>query len=93
MKAPTRTYPLASLIKPIGIILLVGAIFLAMFAAITLGGSLAGANTAQKLQSLFGLDTTQLWWYVTRAAGLTGYLLIWLSMADDQCLHLTLDSH
>jgi len=81
MKAQTRTYPLASLIKPAGIVLLVGVIFLAMFAAITLGGSLAGANVAQRMQSLFGLDSTQLWWYVTRAAGLTGYFLLWLSMA------------
>jgi len=72
---------LASLIKPAGIVLLVGVIFLAMFAAITLGGSLAGANVAQRMQSLFGLDSTQLWWYVTRAAGLTGYFLLWLSMA------------
>ncbi|HKI52970.1 MAG TPA: hypothetical protein VJ987_02510 [Anaerolineales bacterium] len=81
MKAQTRTYPLASLIKPTGIILLVGAIFIAMFAVITLGGSVAGADTAQKIQALFGMDTTQLWWFITRAAGLTGYFLLWLSMA------------
>jgi len=82
MKAlQTRTSPWTSLIKPLGIILLVGLIFLGMFAAITLGGSLAGATIAQKLHTLFGLDTTQLWWFVTRAAGLTGYFLIWLSMA------------
>jgi len=72
---------LASLIKPTGIILLVGAIFIAMFAVITLGGSVAGADTAQKIQALFGMDTTQLWWFITRAAGLTGYFLLWLSMA------------
>ena len=81
MKAQTRTYPLASLVKPTGIILLVGAIFIAMFAVITLGGSVAGADTAQKIQALFGMDTTQLWWFITRAAGLTGYFLLWLSMA------------
>ena len=62
------------LIKPLGIVLLVGSIFAAMFLAITVGGG----STAQ---SLFGMETTQLWWYVTRAAGLTGYFLLWLSMA------------
>jgi len=76
----TQTHPLDSLIKPLSIILLVGAIFIGMLLAILLGGSLGGATFAQKLQSVFGMDTTQLWWYVTRAAGLTGYFLIWLSM-------------
>ena len=28
---------------------------------------------------LFSLDSIQLWWYVTRAAGLVAYLLLWLS--------------
>ena len=75
MKAQqTRTSPLTLLIKPLGIILLVGAIFVAMLLAITLGGG-------NSMQSLFGMDTTQIWWYVTRAAGLTGYFLLWLSMA------------
>jgi predicted ferric reductase len=32
------------------------------------------------LQSIFQLDSVQMWWYVTRSAGLTGYFLIWLSM-------------
>lgn len=26
------------------------------------------------------MDTVQAWWYITRAAGLTSYLLLWLSM-------------
>lgn len=78
MKAQqTRTYPLTSLIRPLGIILLVGAIFVAMFLTISMGGAL-GINS---IKSLFGMDTTQLWWFITRAAGLTGYFLIWLSMA------------
>jgi predicted ferric reductase len=29
---------------------------------------------------LFSIDSVQLWWYVTRAAGLVAYLLLWLSM-------------
>jgi len=75
-----RSYPLNSLIKPTATILLVGAIFVVMLLAITLGGSLGAATSAQSISSLFGMDSTQLWWYVTRAAGLTGYFLIWLSM-------------
>jgi len=82
MKAQqTRSHPLASLIKPIGIILLVGAIFLGMFAVIIQGRPAGGDSSSQMLTFLFGLDSTQMWWYVTRAAGLTGYFLIWLSMA------------
>jgi predicted ferric reductase len=34
----------------------------------------------QKVQSLFGTNSVQLWWYITRASGLTGYFLLWLSM-------------
>ena len=82
MKAQqTRSHPLASLIRPIGIILLVGAIFFGMLAAITLGGPVGAGTSSPMLTFLFGLDSTQIWWYVTRAAGLTGYFLIWLSMA------------
>jgi sulfoxide reductase heme-binding subunit YedZ len=75
-----RSYPLNSLIKPTATVLLVGAIFVVMLLAITLGSSLGVATSAQSVTSLFGMDSTQLWWYVTRAAGLTGYFLIWLSM-------------
>ena len=81
MKAPeTRTYPLASLIKPFGIIFLVLVIFSGIFLIITLGGSPGGGAFGHGVQSLFGLDTTQIWWFVTRSAGLTGYFLLWLSM-------------
>jgi predicted ferric reductase len=37
------------------------------------GTPLAGAR------GLFALDSVQIWWYVTRAAGIMGYLLMWLS--------------
>ena len=40
-----------------------------------------GSSVSQALNSLFALDSVQMWWYVTRAAGLTGYFLLWLSMA------------
>ena len=41
----------------------------------------AGSSVSQAMNSLFALDSIQMWWYVTRAAGLTGYFLMWLSMA------------
>src|SRR5215216_4186605 len=66
--------------RPIGTILLVGVIFIGILIAITLGQSLAGASFAQKIQALFAMNSTQIWWYVTRASGLTGYFLLWLSM-------------
>ncbi len=31
------------------------------------------------LSGLFAVNSVQFWWYVTRAAGLMGYFLIWLS--------------
>lgn len=70
----------ASIRKPISTILLVGLIFTGMLIAITLGQSFGSAGFAQKIQSLFAMNSTQVWWYVTRASGLTGYFLLWLSM-------------
>jgi predicted ferric reductase len=32
-----------------------------------------------KLNSIFGINTVQIWWFVTRAAGLIAYLLLWFS--------------
>ena len=82
MKAPSNpSSPLNSLTRPFLSILLVGLVFSAMLAIIALAGPLGGATFAGKVTALFGMDTTQSWWYVTRAAGLTGYFLIWLSMA------------
>jgi len=31
------------------------------------------------LNSMFGVNTVQIWWFVTRAAGLIAYLLLWFS--------------
>jgi len=69
-----------SLRKPISTILLVGGIFIVMLITIRLGQSFGGAGAQQTIQSLFAINSTQIWWYVTRASGLTGYFLLWLSM-------------
>ena len=38
------------------------------------------SSLQQSLVTLFQLDSAQIWWYITRSAGLTGYFLVWLSM-------------
>jgi predicted ferric reductase len=69
-----------SLRRPISTILLVGLIFIGMLVAIHLGQSLGSTSFAQQIQSFFAMNSTQIWWYVTRASGLTAYFLLWLSM-------------
>ncbi|HNA90483.1 MAG TPA: ferric reductase-like transmembrane domain-containing protein [Anaerolineales bacterium] len=38
-----------------------------------------GAPLLQLASDFLSLDSVHIWWYVTRAAGLMGYLLFWLS--------------
>lgn len=68
------------LMKTIGLILLVASIYLLVLGVIDLGQSPAGQPLAGAVNSLFAVDSVQAWWYVTRAAGLTSYILLWLSM-------------
>jgi len=37
------------------------------------------ASLTQSLNSLLVLDSVHVWWYISRASGLVGYLLFWLS--------------
>jgi len=39
----------------------------------------AGQTFVGNLKQLFAADSIQLWWYVTRAAGIVAYLLLWFS--------------
>jgi sulfoxide reductase heme-binding subunit YedZ len=39
----------------------------------------AGSWLSSSLNWLFAADSQQLWWYVTRSAGIIAYLLLWLS--------------
>ena len=39
----------------------------------------AGSSIRAALTSLFALTTDQAMWYITRAAGMMAYLLLWLS--------------
>jgi len=40
----------------------------------------AGQGALFGLTQLFAADSTQIWWYVTRSAGIIAYLLLWFSM-------------
>jgi sulfoxide reductase heme-binding subunit YedZ len=39
----------------------------------------AGQSALSGLSQLFATDSTQIWWYVTRSAGIIAYLLLWFS--------------
>ncbi len=66
--------------KTIGLILLVATMYVAVLGILWLAQNGAGQPIAGAVSSLFAVDTVQAWWYVTRAAGLTSYILLWLSM-------------
>jgi len=39
----------------------------------------AGQSALSGLSQLFAFDSTQIWWFVTRSAGIIAYLLLWFS--------------
>ncbi len=57
-------------------LLVIGFLFVGAIFALTPTGQTAG----KWITWFFGLDSVQLWWYVTRASGLVAYLLLWFSM-------------
>src|SRR5512140_2062048 len=65
--------------KTIGLMALVATIFVAVLGVLWLGQS-TGQPTANTVNGLFSINSVQAWWYVTRAAGLSSYILLWLSM-------------
>ncbi len=71
---------LIALLKIFGITVLAGGLFALVVGALWFTQTPVGAPIAQSFQSLFAMNTVQAWWYVTRAAGLTSYFLLWLSM-------------
>lgn len=56
------------------VILIAGGVFF-------LTGSVPGQKALSGLNWLFAGDSIQLWWFVTRSAGIIAYLLLWLSTA------------
>jgi uncharacterized membrane protein len=76
---PSHRIPVRVLL-PAGLILFVGGIFLASLMVLWAIGTKGVPHLGGTLTALFAADSAQAWWYVTRAAGLTAYLLTWLSM-------------
>ncbi len=68
------------LVKGALIAVLVGMIFAGSLFVLWASQMPAGAAVGDGLTALFATNTVQSWWYVTRAAGLTSYFLLWLSM-------------
>ena len=79
-KSSTNNQALPRILKPAAIILLVGLIFVGSLLVLWVSRVSGGQSATGLMSSLFGMDTVQSWWYVTRAAGLTSYFLLWLSM-------------
>ncbi len=65
-------------LRTLGIVILVASLYAVMLGVIWVSQSSGGV--AQAINGLFAMGTVQAWWYVTRAAGLTSYILLWLSM-------------
>ncbi len=61
-------------------VLVVAVVFAASLLVLWFAQTPAGTAIGSALSGLFATDTVQSWWYVTRAAGLTAYFLLWLSM-------------
>jgi len=69
------------MLKSVFMIFFAGGLFLTLLLMLWFLNSSVGAASARTLASLFGTDSVQAWWYITRASGLTGYFLLWLSTA------------
>ncbi len=67
---------LKTLVSILGTVMVIG--FLLILTAFVMTPS--GQTVVGSLNQLFAADTVQLWWYVTRAAGIVAYLLLWFSM-------------
>jgi sulfoxide reductase heme-binding subunit YedZ len=62
-------------------ILSFGAFVIIVLILFVLTRTSAGAFLGGTLSSLFALDSQQVMWYITRAAGITSYILLWFSSA------------
>ncbi len=54
---------------------------LLLIISIVIARSNPGFSISGMIKGLFAIDSVQMWWYITRAAGLVGYILLWLSTA------------
>jgi predicted ferric reductase len=70
-----------SLLWIVGGLILVGVGAVVGLLLLTLSQTSLGAQAGGFITRLLAADTTQVTWYITRSAGLTAYLLLWLSTA------------
>jgi sulfoxide reductase heme-binding subunit YedZ len=71
-----KTYsPLQVIISILASFFVVGLVLVGTVVAMTP----AGNTLITFMKSLFATDSIQIWWYVTRAAGIMAYLMLWLS--------------
>ena len=58
-----------------------GLVIIGAGAVLLLTGPVSGSTLKNVIDGLFALNSVQVMWYITRAAGLIAYLLLWLSTA------------
>jgi predicted ferric reductase len=75
-KGSTSYSPLRVVLSFLATIIIIGLVIAAALISMTP----AGQTIAQFLNWLFSASSVQMWWYVTRSAGIIAYLLLWLSM-------------
>jgi predicted ferric reductase len=63
-----------------GLIILVASMYAVVLGIIWMSQPGISQPISQTVSGLFAMNSVQAWWYVTRAAGLTSYILLWLSM-------------
>src|SRR6266498_4563558 len=72
--------PSGEMLKVLSVFSAVGLLFLGILFLLWLSQTPLGASLVPSIKSLFATDSVQASWYITRAAGLTSYFLLWLSM-------------
>jgi predicted ferric reductase len=75
-KETQKISPWKVVFSTLATIVIVGTVMVGAVVAMTP----AGQTFSQFLNWLFAADTVQIWWYVTRSAGIIAYLLLWFSM-------------
>lgn len=67
-------------LKFLRVLAVVGVFFLGALVLLCLSQTQLGTPLSGSIKFLFATNSVQAWWYITRAAGLTSYFLLWLSM-------------
>jgi predicted ferric reductase len=76
IKKEANYSPLRVIISAVATIAIVGIVVIGSLVSMTP----VGQSISQFFKWLFAADSVQIWWYVTRSAGIMAYLLLWLSM-------------